>query len=69
MRNNVFAVGTNGAVFHYNGKSWTTYPDLYSDRIYYKDVWVTENRVFIVGSIGVESGFSHAYVTIGTRVE
>lgn len=68
-KNNVFAVGTNGSVFHYNGRSWETYPELYRDEVYYNDVWATEKRVFIVGHIQIGPVFVLAYITVGTRVE
>ena len=49
----VFAVGVNGRVYHFNGIDWTSYPELYDDTpgMELKGVFVTETTVFAVGII------------------
>jgi len=50
--NNVFMVGTNGLVAHFNGSSWFYYPELMQGRTQ-RAVAVIDNEVFSVGSGGL----------------
>jgi len=65
-QNNIWAVGDYGCVAHFNGNSWTYYPELYQPfgGPMFKAVWALERHVFIVGQIGYK-----AIIVIGTRVD
>jgi hypothetical protein len=50
-RNNVFVVGDFGSVWHYNGKSWHWFKELWRpEGMSLRAVWVAQRNVFIVGT-------------------
>lgn len=63
--NDLFAVGSWGKVFHYNGNSWKQYLELYTweGGIYY-GVYHADSKVFITG---LHQNFFQAKILIGTK--
>ncbi|MGA9121300.1 MAG: hypothetical protein WB699_18175 [Bacteroidota bacterium] len=49
---NVFAVGNNGVVCHYNGSNWYQFPEFVSPTVSYYGVWFDGKEVFVVGNDG-----------------
>lgn len=47
--NNIFAVGNKATVFHYNGVDWLNLEPTNNSNIQFLGVFVTENKMFIVG--------------------
>lgn len=47
--NNIFIVGFDGSVWHYNGSTWKTYPELRNPKWVFKSVAVLDNKVVAVG--------------------
>lgn len=50
--NNIFVVGNDGLVGHYNGISWMLYPESFSDHTSYRSVAVTPRKAVAVGWVG-----------------
>ena len=65
-RNNIWAVGDWGCVAHFNGNTWTYYPEFHQPAalVQFLSVWALERHVFIVGRIGIQ-----AVIMVGTRVD
>ncbi|ETR68276.1 MAG: hypothetical protein OMM_04655 [Candidatus Magnetoglobus multicellularis str. Araruama] len=49
--NDIFAVGTGGAIFHYNGISWSKVVTTYDDD--FNAIWGDVGMVYVVGNNGV----------------
>jgi len=49
-KNNIFAVGTYGTVYHYNGSDWYQFEQFKSDMFHFWSGWTNGNEVFIVGN-------------------
>ena len=47
--NNIFICGDNGRVWHYNGATWQTYPELHNPNWVFRSIAVLENKVVAVG--------------------
>jgi len=47
--NNIFIVGENGSLCHYNGVSWKTYSELYERFRDFKSISVNKNIIVVVG--------------------
>jgi hypothetical protein len=62
--NNIFAVGGHCSVYHYNGSTWKYYDELRTQGGINYGVYVTENKVFIVG---INEDHLRAKIIIGTR--
>jgi hypothetical protein len=62
--NNIFAVGNHCSVYHYNGSTWKYYDELRTQGGINYGVYVTENKVFIVG---INEDHLRAKIIIGTR--
>jgi hypothetical protein len=62
--NNIFAVGAYCSVYHYNGSTWKYYDELRTQGGINYGVYVTENKVFIVG---INEDHLRAKIIIGTR--
>lgn len=62
--NNIFAAGESSIAVHYNGVSWHTYSELFTDdNSFFYGIYCTGNKVFLVG----ETGDSKAKICIGTK--
>jgi hypothetical protein len=62
--NNIFAVGAYCSVYHYNGSTWKYYDELRTQGGINYGVYVTENKVFIVG---INEDHLRAKILVGTR--
>jgi len=49
--NNIFAVGTRGRVYHYNGSDWKQIEQLNDPQVDYYAVWTDGTEAFVVGHI------------------
>ncbi len=47
--NNIFICGDNGRIWHYNGATWQTYPELHNSNWVWRSIAVLENKVVAVG--------------------
>jgi hypothetical protein len=47
--NNIFAVGTGGKVYHYNGSNWHQFGQFSDFDVLYTGIWTEGTEVFIVG--------------------
>ncbi len=64
--NNIFVVGQNGAVAHWNGVVWYNYPPTQGT---YEGLAVKENLVVAVGYISQGGIIDHGVILIGRRSE
>lgn len=57
--NNLFSVGFNGTVYHYNGKDWYQFKQFQSPEYSFGAVWFDGKEVFVVGNNGRKSLILH----------
>jgi hypothetical protein len=60
--NNVFAVGLAGFAKHFNGIDWHYYNELTNPYNFLESVYITENKIFILGS-----NLTEGIIIIGTK--
>ncbi|MFA6597037.1 MAG: glucosyl transferase [Ignavibacteriaceae bacterium] len=63
-KNNVFIGGDNGMVWHYNGKSWYKYPELYNEE-FDRRIFGLQVKPNIVAAVGWKN--SYAWIIIGKK--
>jgi hypothetical protein len=56
---NLFAAGSKGGVYHYNGADWYQYKQFVDYNVGYADIWTDGKEVFIVGTDGYKTMVLH----------
>lgn len=63
--NDIFSVGFFKEAYHYNGIDWHFYEELKADHGNFTSVFVTENKVFIVGN---NETYNRGIIVTGTKI-
>ncbi len=63
----IFTAGTNGKLWHYNGITWRTFPELYNTTDRFLSVYVKDNLVITAGYRYINGIDVYGLITIGKR--